>query len=288
MIKGNIFKLIFKQSGQALLIVVLVMVVALTVGLSIASKSIISFRNSTEQASSQKALSAAEAGIEQALKSTKEEQISGIFTSTPNTITNYTTTRVAVGGNSGSNSFLLNGGNSVLQNSGIDLWLSYYSNTPANLFKNPLPPYEFTTYNGGFTVYWGDSSGACNNAAMEIVIITGASKAEAKLARYAFDPCANRRTSNKFTEVAATGPTPVSGKKFTYAATISSVVNGLVARVVPLYMSSVVGITGADLPAQGTLITSVGTSGSTQRRINVFQGYPELPAEYFLYNLYLP
>jgi len=66
------------QKGQALLIVVLVMVVALTVGLSIASKTIISLRTSTEEANSQKALAAAEAGIEQALKT--NQIASGTFT----------------------------------------------------------------------------------------------------------------------------------------------------------------------------------------------------------------
>ncbi len=47
------------QSGQALLIIVLVMVVALTIGLSVASRTITNLRTSREQASSQKALSAA-------------------------------------------------------------------------------------------------------------------------------------------------------------------------------------------------------------------------------------
>ena len=51
----NIFK---DQKGQALLIIVLVMVVALTVGLSLVSRTITNIRNTREQASSQKALSA--------------------------------------------------------------------------------------------------------------------------------------------------------------------------------------------------------------------------------------
>src|SRR5579885_3559975 len=57
------------QDGQAFLIVVLVMVIALTVGLSIASRTITNLRVSTEEENSQKAFSAAESGIEQALKS---------------------------------------------------------------------------------------------------------------------------------------------------------------------------------------------------------------------------
>ena len=58
----------FGEQGQVLLIIVLVMVVALTVGLSLASRSLIQVRTTGEQAESQKAFSAAEAGIEQALQ----------------------------------------------------------------------------------------------------------------------------------------------------------------------------------------------------------------------------
>ena len=52
------------QRGQALLLVILTMVITLTVGLSIASRNITNSRSSSEEESSQKALSAAEAGIE--------------------------------------------------------------------------------------------------------------------------------------------------------------------------------------------------------------------------------
>ena len=56
------------QKGQALLIVVLAMVVALTVGLSVVSRSITNLKNSQQEIDSQKALSAAEAGVELAIK----------------------------------------------------------------------------------------------------------------------------------------------------------------------------------------------------------------------------
>jgi hypothetical protein len=49
------------------------------------------------------------------------------------------------------------------------------------------------------------------------------------------------------------------------------------------------GVIGTNtFPPQGSVITSLGTSGTTQRKINVFQGYPEIPAEYYLYNLFAP
>ena len=60
MLKNKLFRLLKDQSGQALLIIVLVLVVALTVGLSVSSRSIINLKNTQDQASSQKALSAAD------------------------------------------------------------------------------------------------------------------------------------------------------------------------------------------------------------------------------------
>jgi len=275
----SFFKKLNYQTGQALLIVVLVMVVALTVGLSIASKSITSFRNSTEQASSQKALSAAEAGIEQALKSNTSIPITSISQDTK-----YSTVVNIVSGKT----FLLNGGNSLLQSSGIDLWLTVYSSDSARLYQSPYYPSS-----GSFTVYWGDSSGGCSNAALEVVVIAG-KKLSPILSKYAFDPCQTRSGQNHFAFVNSS-QAAIAGRTFYYQATIPvgdggvAGGGGLVARIVPLYMSAVMGVNGTDnFPSQGSVITAIGSSGTTQRKVNVFQGYPELPAEYYLYNLFVP
>ena len=52
------------QKGQILLLVVLVMTIALTIGLSLATRTITDIRTTTEEENSQRAFSAAEAGIE--------------------------------------------------------------------------------------------------------------------------------------------------------------------------------------------------------------------------------
>lgn len=276
--KISFLKKLNHQAGQALLIVVLVMVVALTVGLSIASKSITSFRNSTEQASSQKALSAAEAGIEQALKSNTSIPITTISQDT-----RYSTNVSTVQGTT----FLLNGSNPILQSSGIDLWLTVYSSDSAQLYQSPYYPSS-----GSFTVYWGDASGGCNNAALEVVVIAG-TKTSPLISRYAFDPCQTRQGSNHFASPG--GQATVAGRTFYYQATIPvgdggvAGGGGLIARVIPLYMSAIMGVNGTNsFPSQGSVINAVGSSGTTERRVNVFQGYPQLPAEYYLYNLFVP
>lgn len=270
MFKNSFFSAINKQTGQALLIVVLVMVVALTVGLSIATKSITNFRSSTDLVNSQKALSAAEAGVEQAIKSS-----ASISNSTFTLDSGYTTTFTQIQGGT----FLLNAGNPVAQDAGIDLWLSQYSSDSAQLYQNP--------YTGNFTLYWGDSSGGCTNAALEVVIISG-TKASPISTKYAFDPCQTRSTTNHFKYILQ-NQAPVAGKTFYYATDVMPVTNGFIARIIPLYTNTPVGVIGTvAFPTQGSVVTSVGTSGNSQRRVNVFQGYPELPSEYYLYNLFSP
>src|SRR3990167_8278862 len=59
---------ILNSKGQALLIVILVMVVALTITLSVISRAVVNLRTTQDQEKTQRALAAAEAGIEQTIK----------------------------------------------------------------------------------------------------------------------------------------------------------------------------------------------------------------------------
>lgn len=252
-----------REKGQALLIVVLVMVVALTVGLSIASRSITNLRTSTDEANSQKALAAAEAGIEQAIKS--NSTASGNFSGG----TTYSTNITQVSGTS----FLVNGGNPVLQDNGADVWFSTYPT-----YANP--------WTGSLVIQWGATANSCSEAAIEVVVISG-SKQSPQSAHYVFDPCQTRTGTNHFT-VAPLNKTTISGKDLYYQSTIN-VVSGLLGRIVPLYYNSPIGLTASTaLPSQGSVVTSTGISGGTQRKVNVFQGYPQIPSEFFLYSLFSP
>src|SRR4051812_24360818 len=56
------------EQGQILLVVVLLMVIVLTIGLSLATRSVTNLRQATEEDNSQRAFSAAEAGVQVALK----------------------------------------------------------------------------------------------------------------------------------------------------------------------------------------------------------------------------
>lgn len=264
------FKIVARKSeeGQVLLIVILVMVVALTIGLSVATRSITSLRTATEQAESQKALAAAEAGIEQAIN-TESFSPSGSLGNA-----NYTVETSTPNGAE----FLLNGGNAIPKNDGFDVWLSDYSPDPSLIYLNQKDT--------NLTIYWGDSADGCNNAALEVAVLYD-TKAAPKITRYALDPCQARRDVNKFTFVSGGGGV-VQGKSFPFGTTIA-ITQGFIARIIPLYKNANVGVTSTTLlPDQGKTITSSGTFGSTERKVTVFQSYPSVPAEFFPYNLFSP
>lgn len=273
----NIFNNKEYQRGQALLIVVLIMVTLLTVGLSFATRTITNVRVSEEEENSEQAFSAAEAGIEQSL--TTNLQTSGNFTNG----TTYTTSVLRLAGIE----MLLNNGAPILKDSGIDVLLTDYPN-----YSTPR--------NGNVTIYWGSSSDVCSRneftntqAALEIVVISG-SRLSPVSRRYAVDPCAARASVNRFESIPAGGRT-INGQTFAYKKTIS-VTSGLIIRVVPIYAATSVGITGCDgvgancvaLAEQGSIIQSVGVSNDTQRKIINFTGYPTLPTEIFPFVLFSP
>lgn len=270
-----------KEGGQALLVVVLVMVVALTVGLSLTSRSIINIRTSSEEADSQKALAAAEAGIERALQATSSAKIAGPSFSENNATYNANVTEVK------GTAFLANGGNLALQDDGVDIWLVSHNVDGTADYANPWT-------GSALNIYWGDPSlgDDCKNAAIEVGIILGP-KATASLKRYAYDPCTSRSASNKFDDTMSSGDYSVEGKKFKYKAELKNISSGLVARIVPIYASTAIAVDSAiSLPSQGFAIDSTGTSGTGDRQvlrsITFFKTYDQLAQPYFMYGLFSP
>lgn len=265
---------ILNQKGQALLIVVLVMVVALTVTLSLVSRSIVDLKTSTDQANSQKALAAAEAGVEQAINNSI-----GIGSNRSLDNISYKAEITSI---SGTAPFLVNGGNLIAKNEGAYIWLSEYDRNN---------PWSHPSWNGDLTIYWGEDSDGCKNAALEIDVLYLTDSADlnsVKITKYAYDPCSSRTISNHFTSVSASAPTTISNKTFLYKKSIN-ISNGLLVSVNPIYFSSYIGVSGSiALPDQGSIISSTGNSGGSNnvsRKVTVYQGYPQLP---FMYSILQP
>lgn len=262
-----------RNSGQVLLIVIITMIVALTAGLSIASRTITNLKLSKQNEDSQRAFQAASAGIDKYINAS-----SG--TNLVNTLNNskFTTTITTVNGANLS----LNNGSPVDQDRGIDVWLSTYPNYAAPL------------YNGTITLYWGSSnqtncgSGFTVNTrpAIEVVIVSG-SVAVPTVKKYVYDFCSNTGGSGRIssTLISTSGAGGAfNGVTYTNSGTTPVITNGLIMKVIPLYNSSIVGLQGsAPFPSQGKIIQSTGTSGESARKIIYYESYPQIPNEIFPY-----
>lgn len=277
------------QRGQALLLVILIMVVGLSIGLAVAGRSITNLRISSEEENSQRAFSAAEAGIEQALKEGCVPEgegcriITGSFTA-DNFESQYNATVTDL--KDDGTGIILNGGNSVLADDGIDIWLVSHD-------SNNKPVYT-TPWNGNLTIYWGAQGlVACDEAALEIVLIYSdtPSPNTAKSKRFAYDECSERRNLNNFSNPPDGGES-FKGRDFEYKTAVININNGYIIRVIPLYKNAILGLkksVGSDnLPSQGKIIESIGTSDPTKRKVTYYQGYPALPVEFFPNILFWP
>lgn len=253
------------------------MVTALTVGLSVAARSVSNLRTTQEAQNSEQAFSAAEAGIEQSI--TSNASSSGNF---PNQAS-FTSVVKTISGVE----FQLNNGSPVLKDDSVDVWMSTY------------PTYA-SPWTGTLTLYWGQNTDSCTNSeatntmsALEVVLISG-TLANPQETRYALDGCAGRKGSNNFELVPSAGGT-VAGRTYSYRRTI--VVNsGLFMRIIPLYAPTYMAVRGCDsggsncaaLPSQGTIIEATGTASNTTRKLVSTRYYPKLPPELFPYSFFSP
>lgn len=238
------------------------MVVTLTVGLSVISHTVTTLRTTKESESSQRAFSAAEAGVEKLLNSTNNSIPS-------TTLSNGSSFSGSVSTVSGS--FIpVNNFSPVFQDDGADIWLSTY------------PTYA-SPFTGTVKIYWAIDPD-CQSAALEVLVISG-TKANPVITHSLVDGCNARRASNHASVEQAGGT--LGGKTFLNSYSIA-VTNGLLMRIIPLYTSAIIGVSGigANLPSQGQNIVSTGTAGGTSRKITVFKGYPRLPMEFFSYVLF--
>jgi Tfp pilus assembly protein PilX len=279
----------FSQKGQILLIVVLVVVIASTVGLSLASRSITSLRATTEEADSQKALAAAEAGIERSIQGNVAIAKTNVLDSTSRKNSNYYTEVIQVS----SSSFMLNGGNAISKDEGADIWFVDHNADGSLNYSSTV------TFNNYLNLYWGTTSEVCGTstapAALEIIVVTRSAAGDVKSYRYAYDSCSR---GNNFTS-ASSGTFSFRGQNFgnrtpepDLAAGLSNIV---LVRVVPLYKDTVIGVSACSyagvgctaLPLQGYIINSTGTSGQANRKITVFKGFPQTYLPYMSYGLFV-
>ncbi len=251
--------------GQILLILVMIMAIAVTVVLTITFTSRTDTQLTKLEEESQKALAAAEAGIESTLKS--DAAISNL-----STIGNLSDTIT-----SGSTSLATSSTIApVLQNGeSYTLYLASY-NASTKTFSNPGS-------NNNITVYYG-TSGSCNNIILDIAVVTTTA-----VTRYIADVGNQANTGANDIGVASTNT--VNGTTYncrTSAINVTSASNPrfLVVRFVTPSnnpSSSAVAFSGSNaLQSQGQTVSSKATTQTgVTKEVQLFQSYPQIPAEFF-------
>lgn len=259
------------QSGQVILILLLVMTVALGIGLSIIQRSLTDISTSTKIEQSSRAFSAAEAGIEKAL----QDNTTGVnFSDAGSQASIYPPVELPEPGQA--LEYPPIGKEEIAH-----FWL-------ANLNSALNPPEAFFT-GSSLDIYWGTPNLPNDRAAIEINLIvcnTCATTPSYQVIKYYFDPDTSRRTENGFS-----APTSCSDslpsistsmgqlRQFYCRTTLSGLPvlpsRLMILRTRLLYTSVTQPIAvlpvGGSLPKQAKIYTAVGTSGSAQRTVQLFR-----------------
>ncbi|OGM13697.1 hypothetical protein A3A76_02615 [Candidatus Woesebacteria bacterium RIFCSPLOWO2_01_FULL_39_23] len=293
----------YREKGQALLIVLLVMSVAITIVLSVVARSISDVSVTTHEEESVRAFSAAEAGIEEAL-------LSGLSVG-QTTLSNNASYEANVFETSPSGRFFIYPGTLLTGDSATVWFVSHDSD--GNLSCSP-----YCTAPTRIDVCWGKKGTLDNDPetpAIEVTIVydydpitsttgyaTGVNHnyQYLRVVRATFDPNVSRSADNKFNSTNL--GTDCTGLDQVYefqkanlllnnaaerlyldcwitpgcaiAMKIRFFYNTTTAQ--PLAINDLLPVS-TNFPPQGKLIESVGTSTDISRKISVFQGYPEVP-----------
>ncbi len=283
--------MIKRQSGQAILALILIMTVALAIGLSVVQKSLVDVSTSTKVEESSRAFSAAEAGIEHALRG-------GSITSLPDLGDNNATITSITGGNLIPTIPAANTRQDSLEYPPLakeeiaHVWL-------ADFTLGTNPPDEFYKQTS-LNIYWGDPK-ATDKAALELTIVSfdGSKYISNKfyLDNSTIAPRGNNFDTNTICPVG--GISDVGVNKYQ----CSKIITGLspklmLIRARLLYNSTSQpfavqatypcgGTSGNNcfIPPQARILTSTGISGETQRRVQVFRLDKVVPP-YFDYAIF--
>ena len=277
-----------RNSGQALLLVLLSMAVVLTIVLSILSRSVTDVAITSREEEALRAFSAAEAGVERALI------IGSDIGTTQIGDASFT---ADVSGTAEAGLEFANP-TPVLSGESIYFWFVAHDED-----GNLICDASNQCFTGAiYKICWGKegtASGDATTPAVEVSTFyatTPGDYSTVRIARETADPNGPRRSSNNF-EGPDAGTCTVEGENFAFQKTIDlaslgvpagsyGAQNGLqFAKVRILYNTTMGHNTAifanypgnALLPSQGLRIVSTGISGESNRKIEVFQGFGELP-----------
>ncbi len=261
--------------GQVLLITVLVLSIAITIALSLIGRGITDVSMSRNVEESARAFSAAEAGIEEALKG---NMVTDARTYVPGVT--YQSTSTIIGGSTGEYTLPATTKGAV-----ASIWLVDH-NEDNSINESS---YYAERY---LDVCWTPPAAELPSAAVEVAVYYKSSTGAYMVSRGAYDPDIASRPVNNFSSV-----TEVDGScgavTHVYRQSVPMPPVGsipLLVRIRPFYNQTTVTVApvGTDvvLPKQGVEITSTGkTDGGVTRKIVVKRQYP-WPAAVFDYSVY--
>jgi len=267
-----------KNSGQALLIILLVMAVGLTIGLAVISRSVTDIGISRQEEESARVFSVAETGIEEALKA------GGV---PADVIVGGITARVTRSSLGEENEFAFPGEYEAGEVQ--TLWLVEHEDDGSLNLDNPPSRYS----RDSLEVYWGKEDGEIVPA-LEVTLIYNQNGV--KIMRWALDSDHLIR-GNSFEGVDATGSFSVGGKNFKYKKTLSLpcdqsnlICYALRLRLLYNDQPEILGAkaTSGNLPSQGVCYESTASKeeGGITRKVRHCQFYKSPPGifDYVLYS----
>lgn len=286
------------QSGQILIIVLLVLVVGVSIVLSLTARSLTDLRTTTSTEQSNRAYFAAEAGIERALQQIKDGSTGTIVGSnTPlSNQAQYTGQIETTGGSA--DAF----GYDAIKDQTVQV------NLKPNINQTDFTQADFGLNSGTLTIYWHTGTDANPRAALEITALRVNSAGNYEVDKVACDPDVSRRSTNGFNCASPVGmgfvynavncdSNIVTSNKGTvdycYSATFNAVSTAgyktVLLRIRPLYSNDSMAIryNSGNLPQQGYKITSTGTGqDGASRKLVVYRSFPALPTvfDFVLYN----
>ncbi len=255
------------QRGQILLITLLVLTVATTIALSLIGRATIDLSMSNQLEESTRAFDAAEAGIEQALRTGTGTGGSPVTLASGVT---YDVTVNTVGGAAGV--FLM--AHKTLENTTETLWLVEHDD--AGLVDETA----FYTANT-IELCWNRPEQLTDAAALGVTVLYRESTdGSYQVARVAVDPDAATRGNNFDDTGITTNGCGIGyyGKDIDFAALgINPALDTLLAlRIKPYYADATIAVDGGinQIPKQGNQIESVGSTGTgVSRKVVVYQQY---------------
>lgn len=279
------------EKGQLILTLVLVMTVALAIGLSIVQKSLVDVSTATKVEQSSRAFSAAEAGIEKALKgntslqdlgndaSIKEINDSNFIPAIPPANTQQAPLEYPP----------------LAKEDIAHFWLADLNSTAPSSPPACGPSISCYYAKNSLDVYWGNPA-TTDKAALELTLVyfNGTQYVPQK---WYLDNGTSGRNLPNFTAVSCSNITPVGGAQaYQCKFSLTSLPPGLIllrGRLLynttsqPIAIAAVWPCSGAGcfIPPQARNIISTGISGETQRKVKLFQINKVVPP-YFDYAIF--